>query len=66
MSGMASTGIGSLGIKPVFQLNGVKAMPATTTVNRNKKVTSRFSRKYRTSLLNMVTYRYLQQPGRLL
>jgi hypothetical protein len=38
MSGMASTGIGSLGSIEPFQLNGAVDIPHIITANRNKIV----------------------------
>jgi len=50
---MASTGIGSRGIIPVFQLKGEYAIPITTKAMRKRNVINRCSRKYFTSLLNI-------------
>ena len=45
MSGIASTGTGSRGIIPVFQLKGAVTMPHTIKTVSKMNVTSLFSRK---------------------
>jgi hypothetical protein len=46
MSGMASTGTGSRGRKPTFQLKGAVTIPQPMIRRRKRTVTSLFSRKY--------------------
>jgi hypothetical protein len=54
MSGIASTGTGSRGRSPEFQLNGMNTTPNTIKVIRKIKVINRFSRKNFTSRLNII------------
>jgi hypothetical protein len=53
ISGMASTGTGSRGNRP-FKVERHCHQPHYNKSNQKMKVKSRFSRKYLTSLLNMV------------
>jgi hypothetical protein len=53
MSGIASTGTGSLGINPVFQLNGEVETPHTINAIKIRIVTNLFSRKYFIILFNI-------------
>ena len=52
---MASTGTGSLGRKPVFQLKGEETIPQAIRANSNRKVTSLFSRKYLMVLFSIIS-----------
>jgi hypothetical protein len=50
---MASTGTGSRGNRPVFQLNGAVTIPSVNRTIRMIQVISLFSRKYFTILFNI-------------
>jgi hypothetical protein len=54
MSGIASTGTGSLGINPVFQLNGEVETPHKINANNIRTVTNLFSKKYLIMLLSIL------------
>jgi hypothetical protein len=56
MSGMASTGMGSLGSIEPFQLKGAVDTPHRITAKRNKIVITLLSRKYLIILLSICNY----------
>jgi len=54
ISGIASTGTGFLGRKPIFQLNGAEIVPHPIKTSNINIVITRFSKKYLISFLSIL------------